>query len=100
MREVKEIFIDEQLTLNEVDYWANGKVYVYGTLEENVVSGEYWGAMVIQSSYEFIPDNEFDLDLEFNLMDNNETPVTDKETLVKLENKVKELALNYVDFED
>lgn len=100
MRDAKRVNLDEQIDIGNNSYWVNGEAYVYGDLIENYSGGDFSGAHTLDTSYEFEPSGEVELLVEFNMVDDNESPVTDDYIVSQLKNKATELALNYVDFSD
>lgn len=97
----KRINIDEGIELNGVEYWANGMVEVVGDVLENYSGGSFWGGpSSYEEFYEFEPKDIY-TNITYTLLDQkeNEVEVTDAKVLEKLEAKVKQLALNYLDFD-
>ncbi len=95
----KRVNIDESIELDGVEYWAHGEVDVVGDAIEDITGVPYGDYSAYIETYEFDAQEAYP-NVEFFMLDESETPLTDQELITKLTDKVKQLALNYVDFMD
>jgi len=95
----KRINIDESIELDGIEYWAHGEVDVVGDALEDITGVPYGNTTAYIETYEFDAQEAYPY-VEFFLLDEDETPLTNEQLINKLTDKVKQLALNYVDFID